>query len=137
MTKDNEVNVRIEIAVDEINDKAIANSHWLSNLSAELQRELEIPCQLEKIKGPKHTQAGDIITAVAIFNLSITALGLMWSIIQIHRRGSITLEKTLKDGTKIIVAKGNLTDNELKKYEDEILQDVESKQLQDFIIKVE
>lgn len=133
----NEVNVRIEIVVDEIDDKVIANSQWLSNLSAELQRELEIPCHLEKVKSPEDAQAGDIVTAVAIFNLSLTALGLMWSIIQVRRRGSITLEKTLKDGTKIAVAKGNLTDEELKKYEEEILQDVETKQLQEFIIRVD
>jgi hypothetical protein len=132
----NEVNFRIEIVVDEVDDKVIANSQWLSDLSAELQRELEIPCQVEKIRSPEDTQAGDIVIAVGILNLSIAALGIMWSIIKMRRCGSITLEKTLKDGTKIVVAKGNLTDDELKKYEERILQDVEAKQLRDFIIRV-
>jgi hypothetical protein len=132
----NEVNFRIEIVVDEVDDKVIANSQWLSDLSAELQRELEIPCQVEKIRSPEDTQAGDIVIAVGILNLSIAALGIMWSIIKMRRCGSITLEKTLKDGTKIVLAKGNLTDDELKKYEERILQDVEAKQLRDFIIRV-
>lgn len=132
----NEVNFRIEIVVDEVDDKVIANSQWLSDLSAELQRELEIPCQVEKIGSPEDTQAGDIVIAVGILNLSIAALGLMWSIVKMRRRGGITLEKILKDGTKIVVAKGNLTDDELKEYEEEILQDVEAKQLRDFIIRV-
>lgn len=134
---DKDINIHIEIVVDEINDKVLATSQWLSDLSTELQRELEVPCQLEKIKSPKDTQAGDIVTAVAILNLSVAALGLMFSIIQVRRRGSITFEKIFKDGTKIAVAKENLTDEELKKYEEEILRDVEANRLQDLIIRVD
>lgn len=134
---DDKIDIRIQIPVDDVSDKVVTNGQWLSDLGHELQRELEIPCEFKKIEGPKNTQAGDIVTAVAILNLSITALGLMWSIIKMRRRGSITLEKILKDGTKIVVAKGNLTDCELKSYEEEILQDVEAKQLQNIVITVD
>lgn len=134
------INVQIEIAIDEIDETTIRNSQWLQDLAAELGREIEVPYELKKVGIAKDTQAGDIVTAIALFNLSLAALGVMWSIIKVRRRGSITLEKIFKDGTKLVVVKGDLTDAELKQYEVEIIQDIEEKkvkQLQDLIIRVE
>jgi len=126
------LDVRIELPVDEITEDAlIIESQHLRALDFEIQRTLEISSQLDTIKSSENTQSGDIVTAIALSNLSLTALGLIWSIIKVRRRGSITIERTLNDGTKVTLEKENLTDLEFEEYE----KDIELQRLQNLIIR--
>ncbi len=130
------LNVRIELPIDDITEDAlIIESHHLRALDFEIQRTLEISSQVETIRSSENTQSGDIVTAIALFNLSLTALGLIWSIIRVRRRGSITIEKTLNDGTKVTLEKENLADIEFEEYEQELERDIKSQNLQNVIIR--
>lgn len=130
------INVRIELPIDDITEDAlIIESQHLRALDFEIQRTLEISSQLETTRSSENTQSGDIVTAIALFNLSLTALGLIWSIISVRRRGGVTIEKTLNDGTIVTLTKKDLTDIEFEEYEKGLERDIKSEKLQNLIIR--
>lgn len=107
-------NLKVRIEINN-HDSPIEKSLVLQNLEQDIVRELKIPVYFETIKSPKGSMSGDIVSAIELASLSLTALGLLWSILQVRFRGGITIEKQYKDGTKITITKSHLTDKELSK----------------------
>ena len=125
--------VRIEIAN---NDSPIEKSLVLQDLEQDISRELQIPVHLDTIKSPKGSMSGDIVLAIELAGITLTALGLLWSILQIRFRGSITIEKEYKDGTKITTTKNNLTDKELSKELAKQEEEIKKQLIEKLLIKL-
>ena len=123
------LNIRIEIDGGEPN----ANSQRLRKLGAELERELDACCSYDTIKSPDDTQAGDLATTVQIVGVAIPALALLWSIVKIRFRSSITIEKILPDGTKVTMVKNLLSDKQFEEFR----KQVESEAAQNIIIRTD
>lgn len=120
-------NIRIELA----NGQNLEGGHWLEELRSELQQELEVSCSAETAKAPEGTMAVDIITALAIANLALSAIGMLLKILE-HRRGKSHRSSITVKAENYSYTVTDLTDEEREK----ILHDIEQKKLKNLVITV-
>lgn len=120
------------IKIESSHKNPVYNASKLRKLGAELERELETTCVYSTAESPDNTQAGDIVTALEIVSLSVSALTLIWAILKIRFRGSVTIEKTLPNGSKVTLFQGSLTDKEFEEFK----KKVEHEAIKDLIVQV-
>ena len=129
---DNQIGLRIEL--DEEN--LTRDPFFLQNLEQDFKREIHISISRETRKLAKGAMGPDLIVAIELAGVTVTALGTVWTILQIRYRGEVTIEKELPDGRKITVKKGNLTDAQLRKEMENIDSEVRAEKIRKLYLKM-
>lgn len=127
-----QIDVRIEL--DEASLER--DPFFLQNLEQDLQREIRAPLARETHKSPAGSMGPEIVTVIELAGLAVTALGTLYTVLQVRHRDEISFEKELPDGSKVIIKKGKLTDAELQKELARLEQEAKENKIRKLIMKL-
>jgi hypothetical protein len=121
----------------ELNEAGLESDPFsLRNLERDIQREVPNQISHETRTSPEGTMGGDIVIALELAGLAVSALNAIWTILLVRYKYQMSFEKELADGTKITITQTSLTKKQLEQEMEEHEKEAKEKKLKKFIIKL-